>query len=205
MTVYAVLDCVTRGGARRQRGHEAGNGGAGAHQLVVIGRVLAPGPRELALLALEAPPLHLLVGHELDRAVADAEEREGRAAVEPREALRAVYRREAVCAGAAAVSACKAKRGRRGQAGRRGRASDLRQRLRYAAGSPAVVVNMRTLTTQIGFVMIAVTAPGGAARAGQRDARAEGGEGRADSLVLNRAGTPPRRACSRGRRPRHAA
>lgn len=34
-----------------------------------------------------------------------------------------------------------------------------RHELRYAPGSPGRVVNMRTFTTQIGFVMMAVAAP----------------------------------------------
>ena len=42
------------------------------HQLVVIGGVYLPGLRELPLFALKAPSFHLLVRHELYRAIADA-------------------------------------------------------------------------------------------------------------------------------------
>ena len=47
----------------------------------------------------ERPPLHLLVQHELDRAVRDAEQREGRPAEEAREALGAGEGGEAVWVG----------------------------------------------------------------------------------------------------------
>ena len=36
---------------------------------------------------------------------------------------------------------------------------NVRERLRYAVGSSGFVVNIRTFTTHIGFVIIAVTAP----------------------------------------------
>ena len=67
------------------------------YELIVLGRVLPARLRELPLLALEAPALHLLVRHELDRPVAHADERERRAAVEPRQPFRFVYGRQPIC------------------------------------------------------------------------------------------------------------
>lgn len=67
--------------------------------------------------------------------------------------------------------------------------------LRYAAGSSARLVNIRTLTTQIGFVITAVTAP---AVTQERSDRSDPEERWfPNSLARSRAGTTrPRAACS---------
>lgn len=80
-----------------------------------------------------------------------------------------------------------------------------RHRLRYAVGSSGLVVNMRTLTTHIGFVIIAVTAPKHG-RKMHHVSRAQLSDGGcANSLAQNRADKLQVRACSSGHRPKRAA
>lgn len=117
------------------------------HQLIVSGSVLLARFSELSLLALEAPPFHLLVHHELYRAVAHAEERQRRPAVPPGYPVLPVYRRQAIYSPLDELFSTQQ------------HIVYSRKRLRYAVGSFGCVVNMRTLTTQMGFVIIAVTAP----------------------------------------------
>ena len=93
MSVYAVFDYVMV--SERLASSPAGTMQK-TYKLIVRRGVLLAGLGELPLLPLEAPPLHFLVDHKLYRAVAHSEQGQRRAAVEPREALMAVDRRQAV-------------------------------------------------------------------------------------------------------------
>ena len=96
---------------------------------------------------LKTKALHLLVCHELDRAVAHAHKREYRATVEPCNTFGTVDRRKSIYDTTF-------------QQGNKMAMESSRQRFRYALGASGFVVNMRTLTTHIGLVIMAVTAPG---------------------------------------------
>ena len=85
MTVYIVFDW------RRRPVSIIKQVGATTHQPISGDVPLAPGALVSCALRLKSEALHLLVRHELDRAVAHADERKQRAAVQPRHALRAVH------------------------------------------------------------------------------------------------------------------
>ena len=73
------------------------SGGKKTHQLVVVRRPRTPELPDPPPLALERPVLHLLIRHELQRAVAHAEQRERRPTIKPAETLVTEYRAEPAC------------------------------------------------------------------------------------------------------------
>lgn len=126
----------------------------------LLNLLLGSGRPQLGPPQLGPPPLELFVGHELKRPVRDADEREDHALGQPAHALLLGELMYPVC-GPHAKSV--RRNGERGWSGPWGEGEEggggSRKTLRYARGSSAREVNMRVLTTHIGFVITAVTKP----------------------------------------------